>query len=89
MLNTVEDRRILAAVTTASMVGEVLGSYRVTRELSTGRMGTVSRATHELLGRPRDELVERFFADGRAGLAMELLEPHEPAGSPIVSPKDP
>lgn len=36
---------------TTAMVGIVLGNYRVIGELSSGGMGTVFRAQHELLGR--------------------------------------
>ena len=34
------------------MVGEVLGNYRVISELTSGGMGTVYRAQHELLAHP-------------------------------------
>jgi len=67
---------------TASMVGEVLGSYRVISELSTGGMGTVYRAQHELLGRSaavkllrpeltaNEELLQRFFNEAKAATAI-------------------
>ena len=67
---------------TASMVGEVLGSYRVISELNTGGMGTVYRAQHELLGRAaavkvlraeltaNEELLVRFFNEAKAATAI-------------------
>src|SRR5205085_7095697 len=65
-----------------SIVGAVLGSYRITSELSTGGMGSVYRAQHELLDRPaaikllrpeltaNDELVQRFFTEAKAATAI-------------------
>ena len=70
------------AASGASLVGEVLGSYRLIAELSSGGMGTVYRAQHELLGRPaaikllrpelssNDVLVERFFNEAKAATAI-------------------
>ena len=64
------------------MVGQVLGNYRITSELSTGGMGTVYRAEHEHLGRPaaikllRPELssdatlIQRFFNEAKAATAI-------------------
>lgn len=64
-----------------SLVGEVLGSYRITEELSSGGVGTVYRAHHELLGRsaavkvlhataaPHDA-IGRFFTEARAASAI-------------------
>ena len=66
----------------ASLVGEVLGSYRLTSELASGGMGTVYRAQHELLGREaaikllrpelssNDVLVQRFFNEAKAATAI-------------------
>jgi serine/threonine-protein kinase len=64
------------------MIGMVLGSYRLVRELSSGGMGTVYRAEHELLGRvaavkllrpelsQNQELVYRFFNEAKAATAI-------------------
>jgi serine/threonine-protein kinase len=64
------------------MIGKVLGSYRIVRELSSGGQGTVYRAEHELLGRPaaikllrpelgeNSELVQRFFNEAKAATAI-------------------
>jgi serine/threonine protein kinase len=66
-----------------NIIGAVLGSYRVTAELSRGGMGAVYRARHELLGRPaavkllhpdlteNDELVQRFFNEAKAATAID------------------
>jgi len=60
----------------------VLGNYRITAELSTGGMGTVYRAQHEILGRAAAvkllrpelaanvELVQRFFTEAKAASAI-------------------
>jgi serine/threonine protein kinase len=68
--------------TEPSMVGRVLGNYRIVAELSTGGMGTVYRAEHELLGRTaavkllrpeltaNPELVQRFFNEAKAATAI-------------------
>src|SRR5262249_33441146 len=65
-----------------SIIGAVLGSYRITGELSSGGMGTVYRAQHELLGRPAavkllrpelaasEDLVHRFFTEAKAATAI-------------------
>ena len=65
-----------------SLVGALLGSYRITDELSSGGMGTIYRARHELLGRDAAvkvlraeltsdaELVDRFFTEARAATAI-------------------
>src|SRR3954454_17960729 len=64
------------------MIGTVLGSYRITRELSAGGMGQVYKADHVLLGRhaavkllrheltENNELVQRFFNEAKAATAM-------------------
>ena len=71
-----------SAASGGSLVGEVLGSYRLIEELSTGGMGTVYRAQHELLGRSaaikllrpelceNDVLVQRFFNEAKAATAI-------------------
>jgi serine/threonine protein kinase len=71
-----------SAASGGSLVGEVLGSYRLIEELSTGGMGTVYRAKHELLGRSaavkllrpelcaNDVLVQRFFNEAKAATAI-------------------
>jgi serine/threonine-protein kinase len=60
------------------MVGEMVGSYRVTRLLGKGGMGVVYAGQHKLLGReaaikvlkPRyskdEDMVGRFFNEARA-----------------------
>ena len=65
-----------------SIIGAVLGSYRITGELSSGGMGTVYLARHELLGRAaavkllrpdltvNAELVTRFFNEAKAATAI-------------------
>jgi serine/threonine protein kinase len=65
-----------------SLIGAILGNYRITGELSRGGMGTVFRAEHEILKRPaavkllrpelseNDELVERFFNEAKAATAI-------------------
>jgi serine/threonine protein kinase len=65
-----------------SMAGTVLGNYRIVEELSSGGMGTVYRAQHELLGRAaavkllrpeltaNAELVQRFFNEAKAATAI-------------------
>ncbi|HEY5938459.1 MAG TPA: serine/threonine-protein kinase [Kofleriaceae bacterium] len=65
-----------------SMIGAVLGNYRVIAEISSGGMGTVYRAEHALLGKPaaikllkpeltaNAELVDRFFTEAKAATAI-------------------
>ncbi len=72
----------LRAADPSAVVGAVLGGYRVSAELSTGGMGSVYRAEHELLGKPaavkllrpeysaNPEMVERFFNEARAATAI-------------------
>ncbi|MDB4953638.1 MAG: serine/threonine protein kinase [Myxococcales bacterium] len=67
---------------TPSMIGTVLGNYRIVDVLSTGGMGAVYRAEHELLGRSaavkllrpeltaNAELVQRFFNEAKAATAI-------------------
>ncbi len=66
----------------ASMLGEVLGNYRVVEALDSGGMGSVYRAEHTHLGklaaikllRPElttnDEIVKRFFNEAKAATAI-------------------
>ena len=66
----------------SSMVGEVLGCYRVISELTSGGMGTVYRAQHELLGRSaavkllrpeltaNKELLQRFYNEAKAATTI-------------------
>ncbi len=79
------DTRAPTAVQPGSLIGSVLGNYRLTAEISSGGMGTVYRAEHELLGRAaavkllrpeltaNEELVERFFNEARA--ATQIRHP--------------
>jgi len=65
-----------------SMLGEVLGNYRVVEALESGGMGSVYRAEHTHLGklaaikllRPElttnDEIVKRFFNEAKAATAI-------------------
>ncbi|MEJ7601902.1 MAG: serine/threonine-protein kinase [Kofleriaceae bacterium] len=60
------------------MIGEVVGSYRITQKLSVGGMGTVYRAEHLLIGRDaalkvlhpelssNRDIVQRFFNEAKA-----------------------
>ncbi len=74
------------------MLGNVLGNYRIERELGRGGMGVVYVATHALLGRfaaikvllpkySRDEhIVQRFFNEARAAAAIKhpgIVEIHD------------
>jgi serine/threonine protein kinase len=64
------------------MAGTLIGSYRLLEEISTGGMGTVYKAKHELIGRPaavkllradldtRQEIIDRFFNEARAATAI-------------------
>jgi serine/threonine protein kinase len=64
------------------MVGEVLGNYRVISELTSGGMGTLYRAQHELLGRSaavkllrpeltaNEELLQRFYNEAKAATSI-------------------
>ncbi len=65
-----------------TLVGAVLGNYRITGALGAGGMGMVFRAQHELLGRQvaikllrreltaNSELVQRFFQEAKAASAI-------------------
>jgi eukaryotic-like serine/threonine-protein kinase len=65
------------------VIGETLGSYRITRAIGEGGMGTVYLAEHTLIGRHaaikvlrpelchRAELVSRFFNEARAAGAVQ------------------
>jgi serine/threonine protein kinase len=60
------------------MIGETVGSYRVTQKVAVGGMGTVYRAEHSLIGKPaavkvlhpelrgNQEVVQRFFNEAKA-----------------------
>ncbi|MBV8756367.1 MAG: serine/threonine protein kinase [Deltaproteobacteria bacterium] len=60
------------------MIGETVGSYRITAKISTGGMGTVYKAEHTLIGKHaavkvlhpelchNEELVNRFFNEAKA-----------------------
>jgi serine/threonine protein kinase len=64
------------------MIGTVLGSYRITGELSAGGMGQVYKADHTVLGRhaavkflrgelsQNTEVVQRFFNEAKAATAI-------------------
>ncbi|WP_428269791.1 protein kinase domain-containing protein, partial [Haliangium sp.] len=64
------------------MIGETVGSYRITRRLSSGGMGTVYEAVHTLIERraavkvllpelSRDsEMMQRFFSEAKATAAI-------------------
>jgi serine/threonine protein kinase len=65
------------------LIGEVLGSYRITHELGKGGMGVVYAGTHVTLGSPAalktllprhsadQELVARFFNEARAATLVK------------------
>jgi serine/threonine protein kinase len=65
------------------MIGEVVGSYRITSLLSSGGMGAVYRAEHVLLGRmaalkvlhpelcANKEIINRFFNEAKATTAIK------------------
>ena len=65
------------------MIGQVIGNYRVSRELGRGGMGMVYAAEHVQLGRPAalkmllpqlsadPTIVQRFFNEARAASAIE------------------
>ena len=65
------------------MIGEVVGSYRITQKLSVGGMGTVYRAEHMLIGRDaaikvlhpelssNHDIVQRFFNEAKATTSIK------------------
>ncbi len=69
--------------TVGGMIGETLGSYRVTAKLGEGGMGAVYAAEHVVLGRraaiklllpslsSNQELVQRFFNEARATATLD------------------
>ncbi|HUH03724.1 MAG TPA: serine/threonine-protein kinase [Kofleriaceae bacterium] len=66
-----------------SMIGQVLGHYRLVRKISEGCMGAVYYAEHELIGKPaavkllledlcgKREIVDRFFNEARATTSIQ------------------
>jgi serine/threonine protein kinase len=64
------------------LAGVVVGNYRLISEISSGGMGTVYRAKHEIIGRPaavkvlrpdltsNQELIDRFFTEAKAATAI-------------------
>ena len=74
--------RSTSALRDLDVTGSSVGNYRITEELSTGGMGAVYRARHDLLGKPAavkllrpelceyPEMVERFFNEARAATAI-------------------
>ncbi|HUQ04273.1 MAG TPA: serine/threonine-protein kinase [Kofleriaceae bacterium] len=64
------------------MLGELVGSYRITGKIAEGGMGVVYRAQHELIGKPaavklllpelssNHDIVNRFFTEARAATAV-------------------
>lgn len=64
------------------MLGQVLGGYRITGELSAGGMGQVYKADHQVLPRhaavkllrpeltANTEIVQRFFNEAKAATAI-------------------
>src|SRR3954468_14790635 len=73
----------IAEETTASLIGQIIGSYRVVSELGRGGMGMVYLAEHVQLGRPAAikmllpqmssdaGIVQRFFNEARAASAID------------------
>ena len=65
------------------MIGDVLGNYRIEREIGRGGMGVVYAAQHTLLGRTaavkvllpkysrEEDIVQRFFNEARAAAAIK------------------
>jgi serine/threonine protein kinase len=65
------------------VIGEVVGSYRITQKLSVGGMGTVYRAVHVLIGRDAaikvlhpelsssHDIVQRFFNEAKATTSIK------------------
>jgi hypothetical protein len=66
----------------ATVLGEVVGNYRITAKLAEGGMGAVFRAEHTMLGKPaavkvllpelsnNREIVNRFFNEARAATSV-------------------
>src|SRR5678815_5227560 len=71
------------ATLSGSMLGEVIGNYRIVSEIGKGGMGMVYRAEHVQLGRPaaikmlhpqlsaEASIVQRFFNEARAASAID------------------
>ena len=77
------DRQQCPRYARASVIGHVIGNYRIVSELGRGGMGMVYRAEHVQLGRPAalkmllpqmssdPSIVQRFFNEARAASAID------------------